>query len=461
MISKLRNALDSKKISTTELILELQKKCEEKKEYNCFITTDLDYAKKQAESAQKLILENRASSLTGIPIAVKDNILTKGIKTTCASRMLKDFIPNFDATVIEKLNAEGFILSGKTNLDEFSMGNSGENSYFGRVLNPFDKEKVSGGSSSGSAASVALGLSPAALGSDTGGSVRQPASFCGVFGLKPTYGKVSRYGLISFASSLEQIGILGTCALDTMLVLNTISCKDKRDLTSLSSDKCEIKNVQGKIGLIKEFFDFSDPEVSKAVENASRQFEKLGFLVSYCSLESLKYAVSAYYVISSAEAASNLSRFDGIKYGLRENGESFEEIILNSRTKGFGDEVKRRIMLGNYVLSEGFYEKFYLRAKSVQNKLKSEFSELFKTYDFLITPTAPNLPKKAGEKTSPSENYNADILTVTQNLTGLPCISVPCTSVSGLPVGMTITGKAFTESEIISLADLFERRFLI
>ena len=458
MISKIRNALDSKKISTVELIYELQKRFEEKKEYNCFITTDWDYAKKQAENAQKLILENKASSLTGIPIAIKDNILTKGIKTTCASKMLESFIPDFNATVIEKLNAENFILSGKTNLDEFSMGNTTENSYFGRVLNPFDKKRVSGGSSWGSAAAVKLGLSPAALGSDTGGSVRQPASFCEVFGLKPTYGKVSRFGLISFASSLEQIGILGASALDTLLVLNAISGKDTNDATSLASDKCEIKNTGTKIGLVKEFFNFSDPEISKAVEKASRRFEKLGFSVSYCSLESLKYAVSAYYVISSAEAASNLSRFDGIKYGLKASGESFEQIITNSRTKGFGTEVKRRIMLGNYVLSEGFYEKFYLKAKNVQNKLKAEFSELFKTYDFLITPTAPSLPQLSGKNVTPSENYNADILTVTQNLTGLPCISVPCGKVLGLPVGMSITGKYFFESEIISLADLFERR---
>lgn len=458
MISKLRNALDSKKISTFEIIAELQKKCEENTQYNCFITNTWDYAKKQAEKAQELILKNKASSLTGIPIAVKDNILTKGIKTTCASKMLESFIPDFDATVIKKLNSEDFILSGKTNLDEFSMGNTNENSYFGRVLNPFDMQRVSGGSSGGSAAAVKLGLSPAALGSDTGGSVRQPASFCGVFGLKPTYGKVSRYGLISFASSLEQIGIIASSALDTLLVLNAISGKDENDATSIASDKCQIKNTGGKIGLIKEFFDFSNPEISKTVEEAAKQFEKLGFFVEYCSLESLKYAVSAYYVISSAEAASNLSRFDGIKYGLKENGETFEELIINSRTNGFGTEVKRRIMLGNYVLSEGFYDKFYVKAKSVQSKLKMEFSKLFETYDFLITPTSPALAQIAGKIVTPTENYNADILTVTQNLTGLPCISVPCGMISGLSVGMSITGKPFFESEIISLADLFERR---
>lgn len=461
MISKIRNALDTKKISTIELIEELQKNCEEKKEYNCFITNDWDYAKKQAQKAQELILKNEASPLTGIPIAVKDNILTKGIKTTCASKMLENFVPDFDATVIEKLNSKSFILSGKTNSDEFSMGNTSESSYFGRVLNPFDKKRVSGGSSGGSAAAVALGLSAAALGSDTGGSVRQPASFCGVFGLKPTYGKVSRYGLISFASSLEQVGIIGTSALDTMLVLNEISGKDKKDATSLESERCEIKTVSGKIGLIKEFFDFSDENVAKCVEEAVKEFEKLGFLIEFSSLGSLKYAVSAYYILSSAEAASNLSRFDGIKYGLKCEGESFEEIITSSRTKGFGTEVKRRIMLGNYVLSEGFYEKFYLKAKCVQNKLKAEFSELFKSYDFLITPTAPSLPQVAGKSVTPSENYNADILTVTQNLAGLPSISVPCGSFSGLPVGFSITGKHFSESEIISLAHLFERGVLI
>ncbi len=458
MISKIRNALDSKKISTSELIDELGKKCEENKEYNCFITLDLEYAKKQAESAQKLIDEGKASSLTGIPIAVKDNILTRGMKTTCASKMLETFVPDFDATVIEKLKSENFILFGKSNLDEFAMGNTTETSYFGRVLNPIDKTRVSGGSSGGSACCVKLGLSPASLGSDTGGSVRQPASFCGVFGLKPTYGRVSRYGLVAFAPSLEQIGVFGNSALDTLTVLNTISGKDKKDSTTLSSVPCELKKINGKIGLVKEFFDFSDPEIAKAVELSAKEFEKLGFSVEYCSLKSLKYAVSAYYVISSAEASSNLSRFDGIKYGFSEHGESFSDILKNSRTNGFGTEVKRRIMLGNYVLSEGFYEKYYIKAKSVQNRLRTEFSELFKTYGFLITPTAPSLPEKAGKSLTPSSVYNSDILTVTGNLTGLPSISVPCAEVLGLPVGMSITGKAFSESEIISLADLFERK---
>lgn len=459
MIQKMRNALDTKQISTIELLEEYKKRIKANKEFNCFITNDFEYSKELAKSAQVLIDERKSNPMTGILVAVKDNILTKDIKTTCASKMLENFIPDFDATVIKKLKSNGYILSGKTNMDEFAMGNTNESSYFGNVLNPHDKTKTPGGSSGGSAACVALDLSPVALGSDTGGSVRQPASFCGVLGLKPTYGKISRYGLVSFASSLEQIGIFAKTVNDIKIVLNTISGKDTHDFTSIASQSCEFKPVNGKIGLIKEFFDFSDEKISRTVENAAKSFEQLGFSVKYCSLKNLEFAVSSYYIISSAEASSNLSRFDGIKYGFREKGCSFEDIISSSRTKGFGKEVKRRILLGNYVLTQGYYEKFYLKAKSVQTALKYDFDKLLSEFDFLITPTVPSLPPSLGKSVSPSECYNADILNVYANLTGLPSLSVPCGTVCNMPVGMSITGKAFSESEILSLTRLYERSF--
>ncbi len=458
MIKDLREALDSKKIGAVELLDSYIKKIEENKNLNCFITVDRDFSVSQAKAAQKLIDENRAGLFTGIPVAVKDNIITKGMKTTCASKMLSSFVPDFNATVTDKLECSSYTLLGKTNMDEFAMGNSSENSYFGAVKNPVNQNFVPGGSSGGSAAAIAKNLAPVALGSDTGGSVRQPAAFCGCFGLKPTYGRVSRFGLISFASSLEQIGIFSHTASDALLMLNAISGRDEKDLTSTDSKAAELKDVSRKIGLPKEFFDFSDPKIADMVENAAKEFEKLGFFVEYCSLSSLKYSVPAYYIISSAEAASNLARFDGVKYGFSKSGESFEEIIKNSRSGGFGKEVKRRIMLGNYCLAEGFYDKYYIKAQAVREKLKAEFSELFKTYDFLITPTTPALPNRIGESLTPSQNYSADILTVPQNLTGLPSVSVPCGEISKLPVGMSITGNYFCESGIISLADIFERR---
>lgn len=454
MIKALRNALDQRKISVCELCSEYKKSIEANTSLNAFITLDFSGIKQ----AQLLIDKNEASMFTGIPVAVKDNIITKGIKTTCASKILSDFIPDYDAYVIQTLKKQRYILSGKTNMDEFAMGNTSRLSYFGPVKNPTHPTLVAGGSSGGSAAAVAAGLSPIALGSDTGGSVRQPAAFCGCFGLKPTYGKISRSGLTAFASSLEQIGIISSSSEDALFMLNAISGSDKNDMTSAVSSDCKIYDIKGKIGLPKEFFDFSDVEIAAVVEAMVKKLEKHGFTVEYCSISSLKYAVSAYYIISSAEAASNLSRFDGIKYGSSENGIDFYDIVTNTRSMDFSTEVKRRIMLGNYVLSGGFYEKYYLKAQNVQKKLKHEFSELFKTYDFLITPTAPSFPPKANAELSPAQSYNADILTVPANLTGLPCLSVPCTTPSGPPVGISITGKPFSESELLSLGHIFEKR---
>lgn len=454
MIKSLRNLLDTKKISVLELCEEYKKKITENSDLNAFISVNFE----NIEYAQKLIDESKATMLTGIPVAVKDNILTKDIATTCASKMLEGFIPKQDATVIKKLKSEGFVMAGKTNMDEFAMGNTSENSYFGAVKNPKYPGYVAGGSSGGSAAAVASELVPVALGSDTGGSVRQPAAFCGCFGLKPTYGRVSRFGLIAFSPSLEQIGILANSSEDTLFMLNSISGHDENDMTSIYKKPCSIYNVGKRIGLVKEFFDFSDENVAKAVEGSARELENQGFSLKYCSLSSLKYAVSAYYILSSCEAASNLARFDGVKYGFKASGDTFEEIVKNSRSIGFGKEVKRRIILGNYCLSKGFYEKYYIKAQNVQKKLKHEFSTLLKSYDFLIMPTAPSLPQKSGTKLSLSETYSSDILTVAANLTGLPSFSVPCDEVSGLPVGMSIMGKAFSESEIISLGNIFERK---
>lgn len=455
MIKSLRDALDRKKISVSELCSEYRKKAEEASDLNAFITLDFS----NTDYAQKLIDKNEASMLTGIPVAVKDNIMTRGIKTTCASKMLENFIPQYNATVIKRLKKIGYVLSGKTNMDEFAMGNTSENSYFNAVKNPLCRGYVSGGSSGGSAAAVAAKLSPIALGSDTGGSVRQPAAFCGCCGLKPTYGKISRFGLIAFAPSLEQIGIISNSSEDALFMLNAISGIDTNDMTSVNSKPCSIYDVKGKIGLIKDFFDFSDPKIAFTVENSAKKLEKQGFVVEYCSLSSLKYAVSAYYIISSAEAASTLSRFDGVKYGYFNGGDSFYNIVKNSRSLGFGKEVKLRIMLGNYCLSQGFYEKYYIKAQNVQKKLKHEFSELFKSYDFLIMPTSPELPKKSGISSTLSETYNADILTVPANLTGLPALSVPCGEILGFPVGMSIMTKAFCESELLSLGNIFERKW--
>ena len=471
-LSDLRKKLDAKEIGVKELTADYLKKIKEKNDIlRAYITVTEETAMEQADKAQELINNGKAGAFTGIPISVKDNICTMGTRTTCASKMLEDFVPTYDAYVMERLNAQSAVMLGKTNMDEFAMGGSSQTSYFGGVKNPYDISRVTGGSSGGSAAAVAAGLCAVSLGSDTGGSVRQPAAFCGVTGLKPTYGAVSRWGLIAFASSLDQIGVIGNCAYDTGYILNGIAGHDKNDATSSKlAGGCDYTEKIGnmdftrlKIGIPSEFFsDGINEEVKEAVFKACDYYKTLGAEIVEVSMPSLEYAVSAYYLISSAEAASNLSRFDGIKYGYRAGlGEDYNELIKHTRREGFGDEVKRRILLGNYALSSGYYDAYYKNALRIRRRLIEEYRAIFEKCDMIITPTAPTTAYKIGEQENdPVKMYLADICTVAVNIAGLPAISTVCGYDSnGMPIGMSIVGKAFDEASIIAAADRFEQDF--
>ncbi len=468
-LGSLREMLDTKQISVVELCKEYSDSIKAKNtDVLGYITVTDDEALKNAEKAQEIIDKGEAKALTGIPLAIKDNICTDGIRTTCASKMLENFVPPYDANVIEKLKAENYVLLGKTSMDEFAMGGSTQTSAFAKTRNPFDLTRVPGGSSGGSAAVVSAGIAPAALGSDTGGSIRQPASFCGVTGLKPTYGRVSRYGLVAFASSLDQIGPIANNAVDCGTILNVICGKDSRDATSANKPAEDFnakvgKDIKGmKIALPKEFFaDSTDDEVKNAVLSAAKKYEEMGATLVDCSMKSLKYAVSAYYLVASAEAASNLSRFDGIKYGLRGEGRTFDEMIRDSRTRGFGDEVKRRILLGNYALSSGYYDAYYLKALALKQQIIKEYNEIFENADVILTPTAPTVAYKIGEQeTDPVKMYLADICTVTVNIASLPAISVPCGyNADGMPIGMSLVGRKWDEATLIQTADAFEKTF--
>lgn len=462
--------LDSKEIGAVELTEQYLDRIENSdKEINSYITVCKENALADAKKAQEVIDSGNSGAFTGLPISVKDNICTLGVKTTCASHMLDDFIPPYNATVMEKLKKDNIVMLGKTNMDEFAMGGSSQTSYFGGVKNPYDLTRVTGGSSGGAAASVSADLCAAALGSDTGGSVRQPASFCGVTGLKPTYGTVSRWGLIAFASSLDQIGVIAKSAEDTGYMLEGIYGYDENDATSSKKSEGNYNSLIGsdvnklKIGVPKEFFgDGLNDEVKTAVLNAVEYYKKLGCEIVDVSLPSLEYAVSAYYLISSAEAASNLSRFDGIKYGLRSGlGEDFNDLIKNSRREGFGQEVKRRIMLGNYALCSGYYDAYYKNATRIRTQIRNEYADIFSKCDVMLTPTAPTTAYKIGEQENdPVKMYLADIYTVTVNIAGLPAISTTCGYDSkGLPIGMSLIGKAFDEKTIIAVCDRFEKDF--
>lgn len=469
-LQKLRDMLDKKEISAVELTETYLDRIKEKDtKINSYITVCSESAINEAKNAQKVIDSGHSTALTGIPVSVKDNICTNGIKTTCASKMLEDFVPPYDATVTKKLKNNNAVILGKTNMDEFAMGGSSQTSYFGGVKNPFDTSRVPGGSSGGAAASVSADLCAAALGSDTGGSVRQPASFCGVTGLKPTYGTVSRWGLIAFASSLDQIGVVAKSAEDTGYILNGIYGYDENDATTSKKSTGDYNCLVGsnishlKIGIPKEFFgDGLDDEVKKAVLNAAEYYKKLGCEIVEVSLPCLEYAVSAYYLISSAEAASNLSRFDGIKYGLRSGlGENFNDLIANSRREGFGNEVKRRIMLGNYALCSGYYDAYYKNATRIRTELKAEYAKIFEECDVILTPTAPTTAYKIGQQENdPVKMYLADIYTVTVNIAGLPAISTTCGyDTNGMPIGMSLIGKSFDEKTLIAVCDRFEKDF--
>ncbi len=467
-LAEMRKKLDGKKIGTVELAKEYLDKIEKTKT-NSYITVCKESAIRDAEVAQKLIDEGKQQPLTGIPLSVKDNICTLGVRTTCASKMLSDFVPFYDATAVHKLKMQGAVLLGKTNMDEFAMGGSSQTSYFGGVRNPYDTDRVAGGSSGGAAAAVSADLCAAALGSDTGGSVRQPASFCGVTGLKPTYGAVSRYGLVAFASSLDQIGVIANSAKDAGYVLNEIYGYDEKDRTTRKNPLGDVTaligtNMKGlKIGIPSEFFGngISD-EVKTAVMAAAEVYRNIGCELVSVSMPSLEYAVAAYYLISSAEAASNLSRFDGIRCGNRsEKGDSYNKNIMYSRSEGFGDEVKRRILLGNYALSSGYYDEYYKKASQIRSRILNEYNSIFEKCDVILTPTAPTTAYKIGaQEHDPVKMYLADICTVTVNIAGLPAVSTTCGyDRDGMPIGMSIVGKMFDEKTIIAVADMYEYGF--
>ena len=467
-IRDMRKALDSKEISAKELAqtyFERIKKYDDK--VKSFITVTEEKALEQAEKAQDVIDKGEAKALTGIPVAVKDNICTEGVKTTCASKMLENFVPPYNATVMEKLDAENIVMLGKTSMDEFAMGGSTQTSAFAKTKNPYDLDRVPGGSSGGSAAAVAAREAIVTLGSDTGGSIRQPASYCGVVGLKPTYGSVSRYGLVAFASSLDQIGPLGKCVKDVAMVQSAIVGHDKYDATSsyreypdFAADlKADVKGL--RIGIPKEYFgEGIDPFVKQSVMNAVKELEKQGATVKEISLPSTDYALSSYYIISSAEASSNLARFDGVRYGFRaEEYDGLVDMYERTRSEGFGDEVKRRIMLGTFVLSSGFYDAYYKKAKLVQKRIMQEFASQFADVDVIATPTVPSTAFKIGENTDdPLKMYANDVCTVTVNIAGLPAISIPCAyDDKGLPVGMQLIGGKFTEQRLLNTAYAYEQ----
>ncbi len=466
-IRDLRKKLDNKEMTVKELLDGYFAQIKQKNpEINAFITITEKEAYAQGAEAQRLIDEGKAQLLTGIPLAIKDNISTKDVLTTCASKILYNYVPTFDATVIEKLKKQGAIIVGKTNMDEFAMGSTNETSFFGNVKNPINTEYVPGGSSGGSAACVAADMAVAALGSDTGGSIRQPAAFCGVTGLKPTYGRVSRYGLVAFASSLDQIGPIANCAEDCGIILNAISGKDLFDMTSSDKEVEDFTSAVGQslkgkvIGLPKEFFEAGlTDEVKESVMNAVAIFEKLGCTIKEVSLKSLRYAVSAYYLLSSAEASSNLSRYDGIKYGYRsEKGDSYLQNVRFTRDEGFGREVKRRILLGIYGLSSGYYDAYYNKAVLVRSKIMDEYNAIFEQCDFIISPTTPTAAFKIGNNIDdPVKLYTADIYTVTTNIAGLPAITTPCgKDKNGLPIGLQITAKAFAEKQLVAACAAYE-----
>lgn len=461
---ELSKKLREKEISVPDIVKSVYKRIDEKEDkIQAYISLQKEAALKKAEGVQKGFDNNEDMPvLAGIPIAIKDNICTKGIATTCASKMLENFIPPYDATVIDRLNSEKTITIGKTNLDEFAMGGSTENSALKKTKNPWDLECVPGGSSGGSAAAVASYEAVLALGSDTGGSIRQPSSFCGVVGLKPTYGTVSRFGLIAFASSLDQIGPIGRDVEDVALLFNAICGHDEKDATSVNIKhpdytKALINDIKGlKIGMPKEFFGKGiNPEVKNLIWKKVDELKYKGAEVEECSIPSIDYALSIYYIISSAEASSNLSRFDGVKYGYRtKTANGLNELYENTRSEGFGAEVKRRIMLGTYVLSSGYYDAYYNKALKARTIIRNEFSKAFEKYDVIIGPTAPTTAFKIGEKCeNPLEMYLADISTVPVNIAGIPAISIPVGfDNGGLPIGMQIIGKAFAEETILRTA---------
>lgn len=442
----------------------------EKKEstYHALITVDKEGALKRAEEVQKQIADGTLTGpLAGVPVIIKDNMCTKGLLTTCASKILKNFVPTYDAEAILNLEKAGAVIIAKANMDEFAMGSTTETSYYGVTKNPRNPEHVPGGSSGGSCAAVALDECSYALGSDTGGSIRQPSGFCGVVGIKPTYGTVSRYGLIAYGSSLDQIGPIAKDVTDCAVILEAIASYDKKDATSCKRDSYDFTSalkadVAGmKIGIPRDYLaDGIDSEVKEAILKAAEQYKKLGAIVEEFDLSLVEYAIPAYYVIASAEASSNLARFDGIKYGYRtEDFTGLHNMYKKTRSEGFGAEVKRRIMLGSFVLSSGYYDAYYLKALRTKALIKKAFDKAFEKYDVILGPVAPTTAPKLGESLSdPIQMYLGDIYTISVNLAGLPGICLPCgTDKAGLPIGMQLIGDCFMENKIIQAAYTYEQ----
>jgi aspartyl-tRNA(Asn)/glutamyl-tRNA(Gln) amidotransferase subunit A len=433
---------------------------------NAYITVTPDQALEQAAAADKQRAAGKVGLMTGVPIAHKDIFCTTGVRTSCASRMLDNFIAPYDATIVERLKADGTVMLGKTNMDEFAMGSSNETSWYGPVRNPWNRELVPGGSSGGSAAAVAAHLCPAATASDTGGSIRQPASFCGLTGIKPTYGRVSRWGMIAFASSLDQAGVLTRSAEDAAMMLQVMSGFDRKDSTSVDLPVPDYmaaldKPLAGlRIGLPRQHFaEGLNPDVEKQIRAALAEFEKLGATLKEVSLDNSHLSVSAYYVIAPAEASANLSRYDGVRYGYRcDKPKDLEDLYKRSRAEGFGAEVKRRIMVGTYALSAGFYDAYYVKAQKVRRLIKDDFTRAFQDVDVIMGPTSPHTAFKLGAKTTdPVAMYLEDIYTIAVNLAGLPGMSIPAGLVGGLPIGLQIVGRDFDEARLLNIAHQFQR----
>ena len=465
-LTQVAAALASGEVSSRELTVHYLKRIEQTdSQLNSFISVTSEQALHQADQADQARASGDAGLLTGVPLALKDIFCTQGVKTSCGSRMLDNFIAPYDAHVVEKLKAAGCVSLGKTNMDEFAMGSSNENSFYGAVKNPWDITAVPGGSSGGSAAAVAAGMTPAALGTDTGGSIRQPAAFCGITGLKPTYGRVSRYGMIAYASSLDQAGPMARSAEDCAHLLNVMAGQDLRDSTSVArgvpdySDTLNAPLSGLKIGLPKEYFgDGLDPAVEKAVREAVKVYESLGATVKDVSLPHTHFAIPAYYVIAPAEASSNLSRFDGVRFGYRcDDPKDLVDLYKRSRAEGFGDEVKRRILIGTHTLSEGFFDAYYTKAQQVRRLIRQDFLDAFEDVDVLMGPASPTPAFDLGAKKDPVSMYMQDIYTIAVNLAGIPGISVPAGMVGRRPVGLQILGTHFAEAQLLNVAHQFQQ----
>jgi len=466
-LKEISQALEKKKFTSVELTqFFLNRVKKHNPSLNAFITVDEGKSLAMAEKSDQLIQSGKKSILTGIPIAQKDIFCADGWKTTCGSKMLEDFISPYDSTVIHKFNNAGAVNLGKTNMDEFAMGSSNETSYFGSVKNPWNLNCVPGGSSGGSAVAVAARLAPAATGTDTGGSIRQPASLCGFTGLKPTYGLVSRYGMIAFASSLDQAGPMAISAEDCALMLDVMTGHDEKDSTSLNRKKENYSNSLNKkidglrIGIPKEFFeDGLDSDAQKLIEEALKQYEKFGAKIVDISLPNNHLAIPAYYVIAPAEASSNLSRYDGVRYGYRtKEYDDLMDMYFKTRQEGFGDEVKRRILIGTYVLSAGYFDAYYLKAQKIRRLISNDFKVAYEKCDVIMGPSAPSVAFKSGEKQEdPLAMYLQDIFTISTNLAGLPAMSIPAGFVNELPVGLQLIGNHFGESKILNAAHIFQK----